>query len=130
MELPGLLKDVATIRVPFGAEGSPATHRLGLALGHSIFTPDDTSATATILDDRPYAAWLHFTLTLQTLWETNGVGTYQDQWKIDLGVVGPAAGGRFVQNNWHKLIGADEACLLYTSPSPRDLSTSRMPSSA
>ena len=31
------------------------------------------------------------------------------------------------------LIGVDEqgrACLLYTSPSPRDLSTSRMPSSA
>ena len=25
---------------------------------------------------------------------------------------------------------ADKACLLYTSPSPRDLSTSRMPSSA
>ena len=24
----------------------------------------------------------------------------------------------------------DESCLLYTSPSPRDLSTSRMPSSA
>ena len=28
------------------------------------------------------------------------------------------------------LIGAAQACLLYTSPSPRDLSTSRMPSSA
>ena len=27
-------------------------------------------------------------------------------------------------------LGAAEACLLYTSPSPRDLSTSRMPSSA
>ena len=26
--------------------------------------------------------------------------------------------------------GEDDACLLYTSPSPRDLSTSRMPSSA
>ena len=26
--------------------------------------------------------------------------------------------------------GADAVCLLYTSPSPRDLSTSRMPSSA
>ena len=26
--------------------------------------------------------------------------------------------------------GYDETCLLYTSPSPRDLSTSRMPSSA
>ena len=27
-------------------------------------------------------------------------------------------------------VGEDRACLLYTSPSPRDLSTSRMPSSA
>ena len=31
-------------------------------------------------------------------------------------------------NNW--LMGGTLACLLYTSPSPRDLSTSRMPSSA
>ena len=31
----------------------------------------------------------------------------------------------------HKFtIGTKNACLLYTSPSPRDLSTSRMPSSA
>ena len=28
------------------------------------------------------------------------------------------------------LFGRNETCLLYTSPSPRDLSTSRMPSSA
>ena len=28
------------------------------------------------------------------------------------------------------IIAADTTCLLYTSPSPRDLSTSRMPSSA
>ena len=27
-------------------------------------------------------------------------------------------------------LGEDNSCLLYTSPSPRDLSTSRMPSSA
>ena len=30
----------------------------------------------------------------------------------------------------HKMAEANKACLLYTSPSPRDLSTSRMPSSA
>ena len=29
-----------------------------------------------------------------------------------------------------RLVELDENCLLYTSPSPRDLSTSRMPSSA
>ena len=31
---------------------------------------------------------------------------------------------------YYKLIRYHGACLLYTSPSPRDLSTSRMPSSA
>ena len=30
----------------------------------------------------------------------------------------------------HTLKGLENPCLLYTSPSPRDLSTSRMPSSA
>ena len=30
----------------------------------------------------------------------------------------------------HEVIEHDNVCLLYTSPSPRDLSTSRMPSSA
>ena len=31
---------------------------------------------------------------------------------------------------WSTVIKEDQDCLLYTSPSPRDLSTSRMPSSA
>ena len=39
-----------------------------------------------------------------------------------------------MENNGEKVIdimtGNHKACLLYTSPSPRDLSTSRMPSSA
>ena len=30
----------------------------------------------------------------------------------------------------HEILSRDYGCLLYTSPSPRDLSTSRMPSSA
>ena len=33
-------------------------------------------------------------------------------------------------NKLEPVIGRDKDCLLYTSPSPRDLSTSRMPSSA
>ena len=35
-----------------------------------------------------------------------------------------------VEEAWREVEDAEEACLLYTSPSPRDLSTSRMPSSA
>ena len=34
------------------------------------------------------------------------------------------------ENKITALIGPSGCCLLYTSPSPRDLSTSRMPSSA
>ena len=36
----------------------------------------------------------------------------------------------YVDEDWVAKTGKAEACLLYTSPSPRDLSTSRMPSSA
>jgi len=110
LTLTGWQRDVATARVPFGLDDArPAPHRVGLALGHSIFTPDDTDTSGLVDNDRPYAAWLHLTFTLQTLWETDGRGTFQDQWKFDVGVIGPAAGGEFVQNNWHNLIGAEEA---------------------
>ena len=39
-------------------------------------------------------------------------------------------GAEVGSNNTAELTAFAEACLLYTSPSPRDLSTSRMPSSA
>ena len=39
-------------------------------------------------------------------------------------------GGVLGGSNAGKLLGQGTSCLLYTSPSPRDLSTSRMPSSA
>ena len=43
--------------------------------------------------------------------------------------------GKILQRDWNLIakgtrMTQDFACLLYTSPSPRDLSTSRMPSSA
>lgn len=83
------------------------SRRVGVAISHLIFTPDDTDATAPILTDRPYAAWLHTTFSLESV-RSNDLGeSWQDQWKLDIGVVGPYAGGKEVQNNWHKLIGAE-----------------------
>ena len=57
--------------------------------------------------------------------DANGDGIYQANENpgddVGLDGVGP------LELNYN---GPDEGCLLYTSPSPRDLSTSRMPSSA
>ena len=57
---------------------------------------------------------------------------------VDLGAT-PGSWSQYVRNKLSgkegggingTIIGLDMLCLLYTSPSPRDLSTSRMPSSA
>ena len=51
------------------------------------------------------------------LTEEDRIGSKEDKWAA------PRAA-------WHRLFPEAKSCLLYTSPSPRDLSTSRMPSSA
>ena len=62
----------------------------------------------------------------------NNYTTFEDlkfaQWEPanDPAISAPAEG--YKTNQFGGLLGI--ACLLYTSPSPRDLSTSRMPSSA
>ena len=46
------------------------------------------------------------------------------------GLERPTSGKIYFQDHEITKLSEDEVCLLYTSPSPRDLSTSRMPSSA
>ena len=54
-----------------------------------------------------------------------------EDYKIDIMIEsGPNARSVEINLNPFTLVGATTSCLLYTSPSPRDLSTSRMPSSA
>lgn len=85
------------------------THRVGVALSHLIFTPDNTDANAPVLNDRPYAGWLYTTFSLESI-RTNDLGeAWQDQWNLDVGVVGPWAHGEQVQNGWHKIINVAEA---------------------
>ena len=49
---------------------------------------------------------------------------------FDLDIILHTSAGRYICGEETALLNALEGCLLYTSPSPRDLSTSRMPSSA
>ena len=58
-------------------------------------------------------------------------------WDFELNSPLGIPAGPLLNSNWIKLYGklgfdmpTYKTCLLYTSPSPRDLSTSRMPSSA
>ncbi|WNK00266.1 lipid A deacylase LpxR family protein [Thalassospiraceae bacterium LMO-JJ14] len=82
--------------------------RLGLELGHNMYTPADTEARTLISDDRPYAGWLYGSASLYA--ETGkGIGEHftetLDKVALEVGIVGPAALGKQVQNEYHKLIG-------------------------
>jgi lipid A 3-O-deacylase len=75
--------------------------------GQSIFTPEDKTLVPPDPTDRPYAGWLY-----------GGVSLYRetdrtlDRATLTLGLVGPGAGARKVQNGWHEItnpfIGAPE----------------------
>jgi len=82
--------------------------RIGLALGQSIFTPEDTAARRLVVDDRPYAGWLYGGISAHTQrpGAVAGIGLEMlDTVELDVGVVGPLALGEEVQNNFHDLIG-------------------------
>lgn len=75
--------------------------RTSLAMGQSMFTPEDITVREPILDDRPYAGWLYLT----------GGFVIEDLNKVDLhtveltlGVVGPQSYADETQIRWHRLI--------------------------
>ncbi len=79
--------------------------RREFALGHSIFTPEDRLASEPLPDEHPYAGWLYLEASALVLRPSIEA---LDTFTIQAGIVGPAAGGEFVQNNFHDLIGDDQ----------------------
>ncbi len=75
---------------------------LVLALGQSIFTPDNTETTSLITDDRPYAGWLY--LGVGVVWKNADV---RNSLVFDLGVVGPWSYAQESQRVIHDLRGLD-----------------------
>jgi lipid A 3-O-deacylase len=84
--------------------------RYGFSLGQSMYTPGDVRRGERIPDDRPYAGWLYggFALIQESRRAPAGPDTL-DTLEINLGIVGPGAGGRVVQNRWHNLLDVEEA---------------------
>ena len=81
----------------FAPEGQ---RRWGFAIGQNIYTPTDLDRETPDPNDRPYAGWLYGAVSFNTQTPTR-----LDTLELDLGVVGPAAMGKQVQNGFHHLIG-------------------------
>lgn len=74
--------------------------RFSIGLTQQLFTPNETKDTNPPMNDEPYAGYLAVNLGLTQ----DGANT-RSLLGMNLGIVGPAAGGRWVQNNFHSLIG-------------------------
>ena len=88
-------------------EWTVVNSRIGLAVGQSIFTPQDTDTAAAIPTDRPYAGWLYLGASLQSEY---ALGNWRrlDIVALEIGVVGPSAKAEEVQNGFHELIRSNE----------------------
>lgn len=77
--------------------------RISIDISQSIFTPSNTQINPPNPRDRPYAGYLNATLGL--LHDSDNARSLL---ALTLGVVGPSALGRVVQNGFHDLIGDRE----------------------
>ncbi|MCP4293745.1 MAG: lipid A deacylase LpxR family protein [bacterium] len=74
-----------------------------LAVGQNLYTPEDIESSDLVIDDRPYAGWLHGDMTLIGCDETA-----MNVLELSLGVVGPSAGGQWLQGKFHDLIDSPD----------------------
>jgi hypothetical protein len=88
----------------------PGTLRLGVALGHNIYTAADTRRAVPDPRDRPYAGWLYGGVALvnDAADRAPGAGVIETL-ELTLGLVGPSAQGKQLQNFWHGLINYPQA---------------------
>lgn len=89
-------------RMPdFGA--TPHAARIGASLSQSIYTPTDITTGAIQVNDRPYAGVLYASLLLQKRGATAGGTPLLDNWRLDLGVIGPESQAEEAQNTVHRV---------------------------
>ncbi|WP_417513921.1 lipid A deacylase LpxR family protein [Minwuia sp.] len=76
----------------------------GVSIGQSIFTPLDITDPNPRPGEQPYAGWLY----IEFAGIVDNVSSV-DTVSATAGIVGPAAGGEFVQNTFHRIINSDRA---------------------
>lgn len=92
---------------PFDEHG---TWRTGIALGQNIYTPENTTESGLVSDDRPYAGWLYAGFSLFNEKRPSSLSTKWDSLntlELDVGIVGPYTFAEEVQKFVHKRINVD-----------------------
>jgi hypothetical protein len=82
----------------------------GIAIGQSIFTPEDINAVPAPPDQHPYAGWLYMQIMVGAE-EDRSDGRpprYLDTYELEFGIVGPAALGEESQRGIHAVLGAPD----------------------
>lgn len=92
--------DKTASSVPFFSENGHK--RWGLALGQSIFTPDNIRLTTPQPNDQPYAGWLYGSASV-----ISDTGNNLDAFQLTLGMVGPSSLAEQSQKFIHSTIGSD-----------------------
>lgn len=82
----------------------------GWAIGQSMFTPEDTTASAPLPNQHPYAGWLYgeySVIAAKGLLPTEKPSL--QSLSLQVGVIGPSAQGEWAQNHFHHLLGVSAA---------------------
>ncbi len=76
-------------------------------LGQKIFTPEDITASKLQLNDRSYAGYLYFSISVLSRFKHAENYDIGNQFEITLGMVGPASLAEQSQTLVHKITGSD-----------------------
>lgn len=82
--------------------------RSAFGIGQSMFTPDDITAAAPLPGQRPYAGWLYGFSGFSAENASDPLAEVRTSVEVELGIVGPSAGAKWVQTNFHERINGAE----------------------
>ena len=81
----------------------------GHALGQNLYTPEAIVDPNPQPYDRPWAAYLYYSWIVQaTYFKTETQWPVQNIFELQVGIVGPGAGGRYTQSKVHQIIDSPE----------------------
>lgn len=93
---------IRRLAAPFRCLACTSPGEFKLELGQEIYTPENTWTTALVVDDRPYAGWAYGAMTLSGERAVGGRRRALNEVRLEVGVIGPAAGASRTQALMHR----------------------------